>query len=240
MKSGNPALRAKTFLGLEATTEDVMTLPGTFNKTAILLAIVLASAVWVWGIRATGQDVTPYLIGGTVGGLILALVTIFMKKTAGYTAPIYAALEGLALGAISSIYEAKYPGVAIQAVGLTFGVMVFMLGLYRFKVIQPTAKFQMAIVSATGAIAVLYVIDIVMIAFGHPTPFIHEGGFMGIAFSLFVVGIAALNLILDFGFISDGVASRAPKYMEWYCAFSLVVTLVWLYVEILRLLGKRR
>lgn len=240
MKSGNPALTAKTFLGLEATTEDVMTLPGTINKTAILLAIALAAAVWVWGARASGQDVMPYLLAGSVGGLIFALVTIFMKKTSGYTAPIYAALEGLALGAISFIYEAKYPGVAIQAVGLTFGVMICMLALYKFKVIEPTEKFKIGVISATGAIAILYLVDVGMMFFGHPIPFIHEGGFMGIAFSLFVIGIAALNLILDFGFISQGVALRAPKYMEWYSAFSLVVTLVWLYLEILRLLGKRR
>jgi uncharacterized YccA/Bax inhibitor family protein len=242
MKSGNPALSSKTFDGLEAS-DNPMTLSGTINKTAMLLALVLLGAMWVWNIYFTThrfEDITPYLWTGSLGGLVVALVTVFNKSIAPYTSPAYAVLEGLAIGGISAMYEARQPGIALQAVGLTFGTLACMLAAYRFEIIKVTENFKMGLVAATGGIAILYLFDMVLMYFGHPVSMIHEGGVMGIGFSLFVVCIAALNLVMDFDFIAKGVAQRNPKYMEWYSAFGLVVTLVWLYLEIIRLLGKRR
>jgi uncharacterized YccA/Bax inhibitor family protein len=242
MKSGNPALSAKTFDGLEAS-DNPMTLPGTINKTAMLLALVLAGAGWVWNLYFTSRGldaITPYLWGGALGGFALALVTIFNKQISPYTSPVYAVLEGFAIGAISAFYETRQPGIALNAVALTFGIFVFMLALFRFEAIKVTERFQAGVLAATGGIAIVYVVDMVLTYFNYPIKMIHEGGFMGIAFSLFVVAIAALNLVMDFDFIAQGVARRSPKYMEWYSAFGLVVTLVWLYLELIRLLGKRR
>ena len=242
LKSGNPALSGKTFEGLAAS-DNPMTLPGTVNKTAMLLALVLAGAGWVWSVYFASQSfdaISPYLWTGAIGGFVLALVTIFKKEVSPYTAPAYAVLEGFAIGAISAIYEAKRPGIALQAAGLTFAILGCMLAAYRLRIIQVTEHFRMGLFAATGGIAILYMVDMVLMYFGHPVSMIHEGGFAGIAFSLFVVVIAALNLIMDFDFIAQGVAKRSPKFMEWYSAFALVVTLVWLYLELIRLLGKRR
>ncbi|HUE10658.1 MAG TPA: Bax inhibitor-1/YccA family protein, partial [Steroidobacteraceae bacterium] len=242
LKSGNPALSVKTFDGVGESV-DPMTMPGTINKTAMLLAILLIGAGWVWNLYFAShrlEDITTYLWVGVIGGFVLALVTVFNKQIAPYTSPAYALLEGFAIGGVSALYEARHPGIALQAVGLTLGTLACMLAAYRFEIIKVTENFKMGVVAATGGIAILYLIDIVLMLFGHPVSFIHEGGAIGIAFSLFVVGLAALNLVMDFDFIAKGVAQRSPKYMEWYSAFGLVVTLVWLYVEILRLLGKRR
>jgi uncharacterized YccA/Bax inhibitor family protein len=242
MKSGNPALSTKTFLGLEASA-DPMTLRGTVNRTAMLLALVVIGAAWVWKQYFAAPEfasISSYLWGGTIGGLVFALITIFKKEAAPYTAPVYALLEGFAIGGISALYESTHPGIAMQAVGLTVGTMACMLAAYRFGLIKVTEKFRMGVVAATGGIALLYLVDMALSFFGHPVSMIHEGGVYGIGFSLLVVGIAALNLVMDFDFISQGVEARCPKYMEWYSAFGLVVTLVWLYLEILRLLSKRR
>src|SRR5579863_3887617 len=242
MKSGNPALSAKTFDGLAAS-DNPMTLSGTINKTAMLLALVVAGGGWVWKMYFASQqagDILPYLWAGSLGGLVVALVTIFKKPVAPYTAPVYAVLEGFAVGGISALYESHQPGIALQAVGLTFTIFVVMLVAYRFQLIRVTEHFKAGVVGATGGIAILYVVDLVLMYLGHPVAMIHEGGVWGIAFSLFVIVIAALNLVMDFDFIAKGVAQRSPKYMEWYSAFGLVVTLIWLYLEILRLLGKRR
>jgi uncharacterized YccA/Bax inhibitor family protein len=242
MKSGNPALSNKTFAGLSAS-DDPMTLGGTINKTALLLAIVLIGAMWVWGTffkTHNVADIVPYLLIGGIGGFIVALITIFHKTTSAYTAPVYALLEGFVLGGTSAMMELKYPGIAIQAVGLTFGTLLCMLFAYRSGLIKVTENFKMGVIAATGGIALLYIVDTVLMFFGQPISFIHEAGFMGMAFSLFVVAIAALNLVMDFDFISQGVANRSPSYMEWYSAFGLLVTLVWLYLEILRLLAKRK
>jgi uncharacterized YccA/Bax inhibitor family protein len=242
LKSGNPALSSKTFEGL-AETDQRMTLPGTINRAAMLLAIVVIGAGWTWNVYFTSQrfeDVAPYLWGGALGGLALALLTAFWKQGAGYTSPVYALLEGFAIGALSALYEAKRPGIAIQAVGLTMGTFACMLAAYRFQIIKVTEKFRMGVVAATGGVVIVYLVDLVLGWFGHSVPMIHEGGALGIGFSLVVVAIAALNLVMDFDFIAQGVAMRSPKYMEWYCAFALIVTLVWLYLEILRLLGRRR
>jgi len=242
LKSGNPALSVKTFDGLGASA-DPMTLSGTINKTALLFGILLVGAGWVWDLYFASHsldDVLPYLWAGTLGGFLVALVTIFNKRASPYTAPLYALLEGFALGALSALFEVKRPGIALQAVGLTMGTLLCMLAAYRFQIIKVTENFKMGIIAATGGIAILYLVDLVLMYFGHPVAFIHEGGTFGILFSLFVVGIAALNLVMDFDFIAKGVAQRSPKYMEWYSAFSIMVTLIWLYLEILRLLGKRR
>jgi uncharacterized YccA/Bax inhibitor family protein len=242
LKSGNPALSPKTFEGL-GESADPMTLSGTINKTAILFALLLIGAGWVWNLYFASHaiaDVMIYLAVGTLGGFVVALVTIFNKQVSPYTSPVYAILEGFAIGAVSALYEAKRPGIALQAVGLTMGTLACMLAAYRFEIIKVTENFKMGVVGATGGIAILYLVDLVLMYFGHPVSFIHEGGTFGILFSLFVVGIAALNLVMDFDFIANGVAQRNPKYMEWYSAFGLIVTLVWLYLEILRLLAKRR
>jgi len=242
MKSGNPALSSKTFDGLEAS-DNPMTLSGTVNKAAMLLTLVLIGAMWVWNIYFTSHrmdDITPYLWVGVLGGLVVSLVTIFNKPISPYTSPVFAVLEGFAIGGISAMYETRQPGIALQAVGLTFGTLACMLAAYRFQIIKVTENFKMGVVAATGGIAILYLVDMVLMFFGHPVSMIHEGGVMGIGFSLIVVGIAALNLVMDFDFIANGVAQRNPKYMEWYSAFGLVVTLVWLYLEIIRLLSKRK
>jgi uncharacterized YccA/Bax inhibitor family protein len=242
MRTGNPALNSKTFVSV-AVSGDEMTLDGTVNKTAILLALTVITAAWTWSLYFQNNDpaaVMPYLWTGLIGGLITALVTIFWKATAPYTAPLYAALEGLALGGISAFYEASFPGIVIQAIALTFGTLFCLLTAYRSGMIRATENFKLGVTAATGAIALLYLVNLGMGFFGKSMPFIHESGFWGIGFSLFVVGIAAMNLVLDFDFIETGVEQRAPKYMEWYAAFGLMVTLIWLYLEILRLLSKTR
>ena len=242
MRSGNPSLNDKTFENLEPTAQP-MTLGGTVNKTAMLLALVMVTALYTWGVYFQSHNpvaVVPLMWTGVIGGLVMAIATIFLKRYAFITAPIYALLEGLAIGGISAFYEARYPGIVIQATGLTFGTLICLLLAYKSGLIRATENFKLGVVAATGAIALLYIVDIVMALFGMPIGFIHEGGTLGIVFSLVVVGIAALNLVLDFDFIETGVARRAPKYMEWYAAFGLLVTLVWLYLEILRLLSKLR
>jgi uncharacterized YccA/Bax inhibitor family protein len=221
---------------------EAMTLQGTVNKTGILLLCVVVAAAWTWGLThsETPEAAYPWMIGGVLGGLVVALVTVFKKEWSAITSPVYALLEGLALGGISAIFDRKYPGIAIQAVGLTFGTLFAMLLAYKTGVIRATEKFKIGVFAATGGIALLYLVDIVLHFFSRPVSFIHEGTPIGIAFSLFVVVIAALNLVLDFDLIETGVSRGAPKYMEWYGAFGLMVTLIWLYLEILRLLGKAR
>ena len=242
MRSGNPFLGDKSF-DLVERGEARMTLMGTVNKTAILLALTLISALWVWNKYYELQDpasIMPLMWIGIIGGLVLALITIFAKKAAPFTAPAYALLEGLALGGISAFYETRYPGIVIQGVGLTFGTLACLLLAYRTGLVKATENFKLGVVAATGAIALLYVVNLVMGMFGHSMGFIHEGGTVGILFSLVVVTVAALNLVLDFDFIEQGVAAGSPKYMEWFGAFGLLVTLVWLYLEMLRLLSKLR
>jgi len=240
MRSTNPVLNAKTFDERDPAAAQ-MTLAGTVNKTLILLALLLISATWVWGRFWESRDVAavlPLMWIGIGGGLVAALVTMFFKKAAPYSAPVYALLEGLAVGGVSAFFELRFPGIVLQAVGLTFGTLFCLLMAYKSGLIKATENFKLGVVAATGGIAVLYLIDIAMAFFGKPIGFIHDGGMFGILFSGFVVVIAALNLVLDFDFIESGVASGAPKYMEWYGAFGLTVTLVWLYMEILRLLSK--
>jgi uncharacterized YccA/Bax inhibitor family protein len=241
MRTANPALNDKTFAGFRAATAESMTVNGTVGKTALLLGLALLGAGWVWKMFFTAGNaaqVMPWMIGGLVGGLVFAMVTIFKREWAGVTAPAYALLEGLFLGGISAFFEARFPGIVIQAVGLTFGTLLALLAAYRSGIIRATENFKLGVVAATGGIFVVYLVSMVMGFFGIRMPFIHDSGIIGIGFSLFVVVVAALNLVLDFDFIEHGAERGAPKYMEWYAAFGLIVTLVWLYLEILRLLSK--
>ncbi|HAU81871.1 Bax inhibitor-1/YccA family protein [Stenotrophomonas sp. TWI273] len=248
MRSGNPALSESTFLDLAsgsvvARPDQAMTINGTVNKTGVLLLLTVLTAAFAWSqsVDANGLPTSSamlYTLVGAIGGLVLALVTVFKKEWSPVTAPMYALVEGLFLGAISAMFNAKFPGIVMQAVMLTFGTMFVMLAVYRSGLIKVTENFKLGVVAATGGIALLYLASFVLSFFNINVPMIHEGGWMGIAFSLFVVVVAALNLVLDFDFIETGAEARAPKYMEWYGAFGLMVTLVWLYVEFLRLLSK--
>jgi len=245
LRTANPALNDNTFKGLPYTTDrtEAMTIQGTVNKTAWLLFALLLTASWTWNkFFETGDpaSVGLWIMVGAIGGFIVAMVTVFKKTWAPVTAPVYAALEGLFLGGLSSIFELKFPGIVIQAVGLTFGTLFALLMAYKSGLIKVTENFKLGIVAATGGIALVYLITMILGFFGVNIPMIHGSGVIGIGFSLFVVVIAALNLVLDFDFIENGAQSGAPKYMEWYGAFGLIVTLVWLYIEILRLLSKLR
>jgi uncharacterized YccA/Bax inhibitor family protein len=243
MPTGNPALNARTFAALPRVADPsrAMTIQGTVNKALIMLALLLLPAVWVWQqyfATGTPQTIMPWLYIGIFGGLVVALVTVFKRQWSPVTAPLYSVLEGFAIGAISSVFEARFPGIVIQAVALTFGTLLALLLIYKARIIKVTAKFRLGVVAATGGIVIIYVLTIVLGFFGIHIPLIYGSGTIGILFSLFVVTIAALNLVLDFDFIENGAASGAPKYMEWYAAFGLMVTLIWLYLEILRLLAK--
>ncbi|TBR25886.1 Bax inhibitor-1/YccA family protein [bacterium] len=239
MRSGNPALKDDIFQAARAQRGDeAMTLQGTVNKTGIALFILMATAMWSWARHTQGYPVGGLMLLGGLGGFVTAMVTIFKKDAAPYTVPVYAALEGLLLGALSATYEARYPGIVMNAVGLTFGTLFALLAAYTSRLIAVTDNMRLGIAAATGGIMVVYLIDMVMGFFGVRIPFIHASGPVGIAFSLFVVGLAAFNLVMDFDFIERGADSGAPKYMEWYGAFGLLVTLIWLYLEMLRLLAK--
>jgi uncharacterized YccA/Bax inhibitor family protein len=248
IKTSNPALGADTFRNLAGSqyggTIDAsarMTLSGTVNKTAILLICALATAAWTWNDFLQSRDisdVTGRLMIGSIGGLIFAFVTIFKKEWSAITAPIYALLEGLVLGGLSAMFEMRYPGIAIEAVSLTFGTLFVLLFLYRTGIIRVTQKFRLGIVAATGGIMLFYFAEMLLGFFGLHFMTINGAGPIGILFSLVIVGVAALNLVLDFDFIEQGVTFGAPKYMEWYGAFGIMVTLVWLYLEMLRLLSK--
>jgi uncharacterized YccA/Bax inhibitor family protein len=243
-QSTNPTLKESTFERQQAYgIGQTMTTEGTVNKTGILLLCVVATSVFTWRqFRESGDPSTamPYLLVGLIGGFILALVTIFRKTWAPVSAPAYALFEGLVLGGLSAMFEARFPGIAIQAVGLTIGTLVCMLLAYRSGVVKATENFKLGVFAATGGIAMLYLVTMVLGFFGVGVPAIYGAGPIGIAFSVFVVVIAALNLVLDFDLIEQGAAQGAPKYMEWYGAFALMVTLIWLYMEILRLLSKLR
>lgn len=234
MNSGNPTLNEKMFkpVGFEGTSH--MTESGTYNKTAILILIALATASYTYANQLTGL-----MMIGAIGGFILAIITAFKKNWAPITAPIYAALEGLFLGGISFMFELQYPGIVANATMLTFAVMAIMFFVYRYEIIKVTDTIRSIIMIGTGAIALVYIVGIIMSFFGSGIPMIHESGPVGIGFSLIVVGFASFNLLLDFDFIQRaGRSGQMPKHMEWYGAFALMVTLVWLYLEILRLLAK--
>lgn len=246
-KSGNPTLSetkfTDTILDNIAGYENGMTLKGTLNKFGFLFMMLLGTAFYSWREFARGSDMMPLILTGAIGGLLIAIVIMFKKEWSPYLAPAYALMEGLFVGGLSAMYNdafaAKAPNIIINAVGLTFGVAIAMYLLYSFKIIKATEKFKSVIITATVGIAIFYLIVMALRAFGYDNmPFLHEGSTFGIIFSLFVVIIAALNLILDFDMIEKGVEAGAPAYMEWYGAFGLLVTLVWLYLEIVRLLSK--
>ncbi len=237
MRSGNPALNKNTFKNLTNTSGDLMTLDGAVNKTGISLLILLAAAYYTYS-----NAIMDYIFIGFIGGFVLALVTIFKKNWSPITVPIYAVLEGLALGGVSKMYgNLFYEGIVTQSIMLTIGIFFTLLLAYKSKLIKPTENFKLGVVAATGGIAIFYIVSMLFNVFaGTTSPLLDpsNGGMMGIGFSLFVVVIASLNLVMDFDFIEEAAEQGSPKYMEWYGAFGLLVTLIWLYLEILRLLAK--
>ena len=244
-RSGNPGLNDKTFSGLPRamTADERMTLQGSINKSFLLLVVLLAGAFWPWSqYLSTGalSVVSTSVLIGAVGGLVLGIIISFKATTAPYLAIPYAGLQGLAMGGLSAVLERRYPGIAIQAVGLTFGVLAVLLVAYSMRLIRVTQQFRAIVVGATGAIALLYLVTLVLGLFHINVPVLNDSSPLGIIVSLVICGVAALNLVLDFDLIESGVARGAPRYMEWYCAFGLLVTLVWLYMEMLRLLSKIR
>ncbi len=246
-RSSNPALSKSVFNPQAYATSytEVMSLNGTINKSIAMLMLVIVGAMYTWkmffsamSIEAGAALVSRWMLVGGIGGFIFSLITIFKKNWAFVTAPIYAILEGLFLGAISAFFEARYPGLVMQAVALTFATLFIMLIGYRSGIIKVTQKFRAGIIAATGAVALVYFISFIFSMFGAGSLIINSNGIMGIGISLVIVAIAALNLVLDFDFIAKGSQAGLPKYMEWYAAFGLILTLVWLYIEILRLLSK--
>jgi uncharacterized YccA/Bax inhibitor family protein len=247
-KSGNPGLNTSTFNSVAKPLEagERMTVQGTVNKSFLMLIVLLLTALWTWAQFFTHsgnlQSVTVPMMVGLIGGFVLSLVIIFKQTTAPYLALPYAALEGLALGGISAMFELKYPGIAIQAVGLTFGVLGAMLIGYTLRIINVTARFRSVVIGLTGAIALFYVVAMVLSLFHVNLSIlsVNNASPLSIVFSLAVMVVAAMNLLLDFNIIETGVSQGAPRYMEWYCAFGLMLTLIWLYMEVLRFLGKMR
>ena len=254
MRTGNPVLNSRTFenfglqprdLAAESVPATTMTVTGTANRTMFLLALAFSSACFTWSrtfnavtAEASSGAAMPWVFGGLIVGFITAIVICFKQTWAPMLAPVYALAEGLFLGGISASFEAQYPGIVIQAVGGTFGTLAALLLCYQSGLIRATENFKLGIVAATGGIFFVYLISMIGGMFGFPIPFIHSAGPLGIGFSVVVVIIAALNLVLDFDFIETAAKRGAPKYLEWYGAFALMVTLVWLYLEILRLLSK--
>ncbi len=245
-KSGNPTLTQKMFdkSGADTQAQGVMSVRGTMNKFGFLLIMLMGGAFYTWNLYSTGNpgQMQTLMLVGIFGGFIAAMAIIFKPTWAPYIAPAYGLLEGLFIGGISAImndaFQKNYPGLVMQAVGLTFGVAIAMFLLYNFRIIRATAKFKSMIFSATLGIGIFYLLTIVLGFFGVSVPFMYDASPLGIGISLFIVAIAALNLILDFDMIERGAEQGAPKFMEWYGAFGLMVTIVWLYIEILKLLSR--
>jgi uncharacterized YccA/Bax inhibitor family protein len=245
-KTANPTLSDRVFRGLTGprSVTDRMTLQGTVNKSFLLLVVLLVTALWTWA-RFFTNGADPAVVGfpmiaGLIGGLVTGLIVSFKPTTAPYLAIPYAAFEGLVIGGISAIFEKRYPGIAIQAAGLTFAVMAALLLAYTSRLIRVTERFKSVVVGATGAIALFYLASMVLGLFHVNMPLLNDASPLGLVVSLAIIVVAALNLVLDFSFIETGVAQGAPRFMEWYGAFGLTVTLVWLYLELLRFLSKVR
>jgi uncharacterized YccA/Bax inhibitor family protein len=245
MKSSNPTFSKKIFENYSFSTaaSQTMTVQGTVNKIALMLALVIASAAFTWtrffgaeGVAAPGS-VLGWLALGGIGGFILAIIISFKKEWAPVLAPIYAVLEGLFLGAISAFFESMYPGIIMKAVALTFSVLFALLFMYKTGIIRVTQKFRTMVIAATIGIAVAYFVSFIIGLFGVDMNFMYGGGTLGIVISLVIVAVAAMNLVLDFDFIDQGAQAGLPKFFEWYGAFGLMVTLIWLYLEIIRLLA---
>ena len=234
LRSGNPVLSSKTFSN-SILSDNQMTIEGTVNKTAISLLLLVGTGYFTFDV------VNPILLVGCgIGGFVIAIITVFKKEWAPITVPIYASLEGAMLGGISYMYNSLYNGIVTNAILLTLGILVSLLIAYRSGYIKPTENFKLGIFAATGGIAIVYLINFIMGFFGSGFSImnINNSSPLSIGFSVVVVIIASLNLVLDFDFIEEGAEKGAPKYMEWYGAFGLLVTLIWLYLEILRLLAK--
>lgn len=246
MRSSNPAFSGNIFSSLRYTANrsEAMTVQGTVYKTLMLLTLVILSAGWTWMkfYQSGGNSavVAPWILIGLFGGLIVGMATAFKKEWAAITAPLYAVFEGLFIGAISAQFEMAYPGIVIQAAGLTFGTLFAMLLAYQSGLIKATEKFKMGVVAATGGIMIVYLVAFVLSFFGVQASFLYSSSLLSIGISLFVIVIAALNFVIDFDMIEQGASQNVPKYMEWYGAFALMVTLIWLYIEFLRLLSKLR
>ncbi len=241
-RSANPVLNKSTFASVphSRTADGVMTIQGTVNKVALMLLLVVLAAAYTWRYMDSGNlaAMQTYMILGGIGGFITALVTVFKRTWSPVTAPIYAVLQGLFLGGISAFFNQQYPGIVINAVTLTFGTLFALLFVYKTGMIKVTQNFRMGVIAATGGIAIAYFLSFILGMFGIDIGFIHSNGPLGIIISLVVIVVAALNLVLDFDFIESGARAGAPKFMEWYGAFGLMVTLIWLYIEFLRLLAK--
>lgn len=248
-ESSNPFLKNKEFSGSRNSAyptthdaviirDDEMTINGTMNKSFLLLALIIAAAAITWSMAFNGDNVMPIAIGGAIAGLVAVLIAAFKPQLSAYLAPAYAIFEGLFLGAISAIFEAQYPGIVVNAVGATFVTFMVCFGLYKYKIVKVTQQFRSIVIAATLAIATFYVIGWVLSMFTSFTPIHHGNSLMSIGISVFVIIVAALNLFLDFDMIEKGAEQKQPKYMEWFGAIGLMVTLVWLYVEFLRLLSK--
>lgn len=240
MRTSNPLLRADTFDLRAEAGATTMTIMGTVHKTALLVLAVFGSAIWSWDkLAAEGRAaVLPWLIGAMIGALVLGLVTSWKKHLAYLTAPAYALCEGVFLGTISALFEQRFPGIAMQATGITATTLLGLLAAYRSGLIRATENFKLGVAAATSGIMLFYLASWILRMFGIEMPFLHSSGLIGIGISLFIVLIAALNLVLDFDFIEQGEANKAPKHMEWYAAMGLLSALVWLYVETLHLLSK--
>lgn len=246
-RSSNPTLKDSLFTraAFAGTNTETMTISSTVNKIAIMLLLVIMGAVFTWSkfygapaIEEGVSTVMPWMIGGLIGGLITAIIIMFAKTKAYIFAPIYSVLQGLFIGGISAIFEASYGGIVIQAVALTFGTLFALLAAYKSRIIKVTDNFRLGIVAATGGIFLFYIVVFILSLFGVSTAFVSGTSWLSIGISLVIVVIAALNLVLDFDFIERAAEQGAPKYMEWFAAFGLMVTLIWLYIEILNLLAK--
>lgn len=244
-ESGNPTLSEKIFRGsLSGHADGVMTVRGSIAKFGFLMLMVIAGACYTWSLYGNYQDgtMTTLMWVGVIGGLITGLIISFKPVTAKYLAPLYGILEGLFVGAISAVlndaFKQKYPGLVMQAVGLTMAVAFAMFLLYNFRIIKATQRFKSIVFGATAGIALFYMITMILRLFHIDMPFTYNSSALGIGISVFIVAIAALNLILDFDRIEQGANIGAPKHMEWYCAFGLLVTIIWLYIEILKLLSR--
>jgi len=237
METSNPLLKREDTFPRAFASGEVMSLQGVINKTGILMLLCLGAGAFAWTHPALRG---PLLLVGLLGGLIACLVGTFRPATAPIAGPLYAILEGLVLGAISQVIDLRYPGIVMNAMLLTFGVLGLMLMLYTSRTIRVTDRFVKGVLAATAAVFLVYFVDVLLNLFGFGVPYIHQAGWVGIVISVVIVGIAAFNLLVDFAVIESNVSGGSPRYMEWYCGMALLVTLVWLYLEILRLLAKLR
>jgi len=246
MNSNNPFFKTKSFKENNEVTHDAvvidyndtMTVSGTINKSFLMLVLLIASAAITWIMTFNGQNPMMLTIGGAIVGFILVLIATFKPQSSGYLAPGYAIFEGLFIGGISAIFEVMYPGIVIQAVSCTFVTFMVCFGLYKYEIVKVNEKFRSVVIAATLAIATYYLISWLLTLFTSFQPVHYGNSMMRIGISAIVIIVAALNLFLDFDQIEKGVQQKMPKYMEWYGAMGLMITLVWLYIEFLRLLSK--